>query len=133
MPGKPSDWCDYGQGPRVGEYKDTAQRHQNHPLSNQPAAGKVDSEDAAQHHNEQTNHSLRNEDGQHYSQSYYNPGMESGQKSSISVDRRVGMRSGKEEHDRIGHRIEKNADISTTTHSAGPKLYGEQSGGDDQK
>lgn len=39
----------------------------------------------------------RGEDGQHYSNDYYNPGVESGQKAVIPMDYRVGQSSGGEQ------------------------------------
>jgi hypothetical protein len=73
----------------------------------------------------------RAEDGQHYSDSFYNPGMESGQKSSIRPAARVGMVSGGEQNMSVP-KPARNAGISTTTGSAGPRAVGEVTHGDDK-
>jgi len=44
---------------------------------------------------------LGGSDGQHYSRSYYAPGVDSGQRSVIPVNARVGHDSGGEQQDRV--------------------------------
>jgi hypothetical protein len=73
----------------------------------------------------------RKNDGQHYSDSYYNPGPNSGMKSSISPAARVGHES-RSDLNRFVPKPARDCMIKTTTGSAGPRTPGEVSSGDDK-
>ena len=69
-------------------------------------------------------------DGQHRSNSYYNPGRESGMKSVIDEKARVGQSSGGEQQMSVP-KPARDCMIDTTTESAGPRASGEITRGDD--
>jgi len=75
--------------------------------------------------------SEKHNDGQSRSNSYYNPGEQSGMKSSISRPARVGQSSGGEQAMSVP-KPSRDADIKTTTGSAGPRVSGEITHGDDK-
>lgn len=84
-------------------------------------------EDAAVKHNTTSSTPYRSEDGQHYSDSHYTPGQESGQKSSMRHP--IGMKSGGETAHEMMYPLngkERMKDISTTT--GGAPLLGRQEG-----
>jgi len=70
-------------------------------------------------------------DGQHRQPNYYNPGVESGQKSSMSGSGRVGMVSGGESQMSVP-KPARDCMVKTTTGSAGPRNPGELTHGDDK-
>jgi len=73
----------------------------------------------------------RKQDGQHYSDHYYNPGTESGMKNTISGPARVGHVSGGEQQMSVP-KPGRDVMINTTTGSAGPRAVGEVTSGDDK-
>jgi len=73
----------------------------------------------------------RKQDGQHYSDHYYNPGTESGMKSTVSGPARVGHASGGETASSTP-KPARDCMVNTTTGSAGPKAVGEITSGDDK-
>jgi len=72
----------------------------------------------------------RHNDGQHYSDHYYNPGRESGMKSVIEKGR-VGKETGGESAKHTGT-VHSSVMVNTTTGSAGPRAVGETHGADDK-
>ena len=72
----------------------------------------------------------RKNDGQHYSDHYYNPGSESGMKSVIEKGR-VDMQSGGEQQMKVPT-VHRSVNVNTTTGSAGPRAVGETHSADDK-
>ena len=70
--------------------------------------------------------------GQHRATGSGAPGEDRGQRGTLHPGAHVGQESGGEMNHRIGG-TRKDADISTTSGSAGPHIFGEQPGADDQK
>jgi len=73
----------------------------------------------------------KHNDGQHYSDHYYNPGTESGMKATIPSPARVGHASGGETASSVP-KPARDCMINTTTGSAGPRIVGEITSGDDK-
>lgn len=70
--------------------------------------------------------------GQHRATGSGAPGEDRGQRGTLHPGAHVGQANGPEANMKVGP-TRKDADIDTTSGSAGPHIFGEQPGADDQK